>query len=334
MKINIFSNQQLCDFLNMDYGIKHARFTRLPIGADMNASVYKAQANNQSYFVKLKHNKHHDLSGLITETLQDAGVQNIIPFIKTKDGKTNLQLGDYTLFVSEFIEGKDGFNCDFTDDQWVTLGKVMRQIHEIKIPLSLRKKLSNENLSPQWRDAVRALFAKIDAISITNDMSFKFTSFLKEHATIINQLIDRAEEIGHQIQSQLPEFVLCHSDIHGGNVLVDEHRKIYIVDWDTPIMAPKERDLMFIGGGVANVWNKLHELELFYRGYGKTKVNNKILAYYRLERIVQDVAEYSKLFLQSNDNNHNLSEAYHHFVTQFEPRGVVEIALKTDKNFT
>ena len=35
---------------------------------------------------------------------------------------------------------------------------------------------------------------------------------------------------------------------------------IYIVDWDEPIMAPKERDLMFIGGGVANVWNKPRKL--------------------------------------------------------------------------
>ena len=30
---------------------------------------------------------------------------------------------------------------------------------------------------------------------------------------------------------------------------------------------PKERDLMFIGGGVANVWNKPHEETLFYKGY-------------------------------------------------------------------
>lgn len=34
-----------------------------------------------------------------------------------------------------------------------------------------------------------------------------------------------------------------------------------IVDWDEPIMAPKERDLMFIGGGVANVWNDPSEIE-------------------------------------------------------------------------
>ena len=31
-------------------------------------------------------------------------------------------------------------------------------------------------------------------------------------------------------------------------MLIHENSDIYIVDWDEPIMAPKERDLMFIGG--------------------------------------------------------------------------------------
>lgn len=31
-------------------------------------------------------------------------------------------------------------------------------------------------------------------------------------------------------------------------------------------MAPKERNLMFIGGGVANVWNNPREEKFFYKG--------------------------------------------------------------------
>lgn len=32
-----------------------------------------------------------------------------------------------------------------------------------------------------------------------------------------------------------------------GNVLISKNGSIYIVDWDQPVMAPKELDLMFIG---------------------------------------------------------------------------------------
>lgn len=64
----------------------------------------------------------------------------------------------------------------------------------------------------------------------------------------IRRLVDRAEQLGQKLQGQTHKFVLCHSDIHGGNVLIEGNDSIYIVDWDDPIKAPKERDLMFIGG--------------------------------------------------------------------------------------
>lgn len=58
----------------------------------------------------------------------------------------------------------------------------------------------------------------------------------------------------------------------------------------------------------------------------------QILAYYRQEKIVKNIVEYRQLFLQTNESNHSQSEAYNHFIVQFEPRGVVEIALETDKS--
>ncbi len=41
--------------LRSNYGIEVAALTFLPLGADMNASVYKAQTlDHKSYFIKLK----------------------------------------------------------------------------------------------------------------------------------------------------------------------------------------------------------------------------------------------------------------------------------------
>ena len=103
------------------------------------------------------------------------------------------------------------------------------------------------------------------------------------------------------------------------------------MDWNEPIMAPKERDLMFIGGGIANVWNKPHENELFYQGYGKTDINQTLLAYYRHERIVEDIAVYAQQLLLSNTGSQDRMKWYQELTAQFEPHGVVEIAFKTDE---
>jgi spectinomycin phosphotransferase len=97
-------------------------------------------------------------------------------------------------------------------------------------------------------------------------------------------------------------------------------------------MAPKERDLMFIGGGVANVWNNPREEELFYKGYGKTNINRIILAYYRHERIVQDIVEYGQALLLTPSGGVDRLEMYKHFMDMFKANGVIDIALKTDES--
>ena len=72
---------------------------------------------------------------------------------------------------------------------------------------------------------------------------------MKSKRDEITHLIERAQELALELQSKHLEFVLCHTDIHGGNILISDNNELYIVDWDDPILAPKERDLMFIGGG-------------------------------------------------------------------------------------
>ena len=56
------------------------------------------------------------------------------------------------------------------------------------------------------------------------------------------------------LETRFPDFIVCHFDIHAGNILIDDDGSLYIVDWDDPILAPKERDLMYIGGGLLGGW--------------------------------------------------------------------------------
>ncbi len=289
----------------------------------MHASVYRAETHDgPSYFVKLKRGHHDAISVTLLALLQASGIQQIIPPIKTSTGKLAQPIDDFTLIVYPFIEGQDGFCRDLTDDQWVILGKVMRQVHAFHVPPSVENRMRKETYSSKWRDMVRSLDAHLDG-NLT---------FMKEHRTTIRRLVDRAESLSQKVQEQSAACVLCHSDIHGGNVLIDRNGALYIVDWDEPIMAPKERDLMFIGGGVANVWNNPHEEEFFYKGYGKTIINRVILAYYRHERIVEDIALIGQALLLTSTGGEDRLELYKQFMDMFKLRGVVDVAFHTDEN--
>ncbi len=319
--------------LNINYGIKVATLTFLPLGADINASVYKAQAHDQtSYFVKLKRGHQHDMSVVILEFLQITRIQQIIPPVKTIHGQSTQHTEDFTLIVYHFIEGQNGFNRNLTDNQWLDLGKMLRQVHDIDVPPSIQKQIRRETYSPKWREVVRSLYMHIESEPIGDVVALKLLKFMKKNMLVIRRLVDRAEQLSKEIQNLSPQFVLCHSDIHAGNVLMDGNDNFYMVDWDDPIMAPKERDLMFIGGGVANVWNQPHEEKLFYKGYGKIEVNMTILAYYRHERIVEDIAIYGQELLLKASGGTSRQEMYKHFKDMFASGGVVDIAFKTDES--
>ncbi len=326
------SSPYIIDCLNTNYGIAATKLILLPLGADINASVYRAQTRDgPSYFVKLKRGHHYDISITLLALLQASGMQQIIPPITTIDGELTQRINDCTLTVYPFIDRQNGFCCDLTEDQWVTLGQVLRQVHEFDVPPPVKDRIRKEVYSSKWRKAVRSLDVLIDTNLTGDEAALKLQAFMKEKRAVIHRLVDRAESLSQKIQKQSPKFVLCHSDIHGGNVLIDENGAIYIVDWDDPMMAPKERDLMFIGGGVANIWNHPREEELFYKGYGKTEINQLILAYYRHERIVEDIAEYGQALLLTSSGGEDRPEMYKQFMGMFEPDGVVDIAFKTDE---
>lgn len=329
---NLLSDQSITDCLCTHYGIKIVTLTCLPLGADSNASVYKVEAQDKStYFVKLKRGHHHDIGITIVQLLHDVGIQQIIPPIKIIQGHVTQSIDDCTLILYPFVEGQDGFTRALTDEQWLTLGKTLRQVHDINVPLSLKKQIRQEDYSPKWRDIVRALYPHIEAQPTGDRVALQLQEFMKKNILTIQRLVNRADQLAQTLQNESPQSVLCHSDIHGGNVLL-ANNTIYIVDWDDPILAPKERDLMFIGGGVANVWNKPQEEKLFYKGYGNTEINTTLLAYYRHERIVEDIAEYGQnLLLTTAGKEEDRSEMYKHFTDMFEPNGVVDIAFNTDE---
>ena len=106
--------------------------------------------------------------------------------------------------------------------------------------------------------------------------------------------------------------MLCHTDIHTGNVLVDAAGRLSIVDWDAPLRAPRERDLMFVLGGP---WSDrpvtAHQERLFWQGYGDHDVDRTVLAYYRCERVLDDIEQFARRILADDVDEAQRREELH-----------------------
>jgi spectinomycin phosphotransferase len=96
------------------------------------------------------------------------------------------------------------------------------------------------------------------------------------------------------------------------------------------VLAPKERDLMFIGGGVGHAWNQPAG-----RGAASTKATALrtstpvALAYYRYERITRDILEISDQVFDASASTRRPRRSLRQMASQFQPDDVVAIAHRS-----
>jgi spectinomycin phosphotransferase len=325
------SDAHISIILDGHFGIAAGSIEFLPLGYDSNAGVYRVVGDDgATYFLKARRGTPAEIGVAVPKVLCDLGITQVVAPLPTWTGELWARAGDWHLILYPFVEGVNGFDQPLTDAQWVELGRALRRIHDAALPDHLLRLIPRETLSPRDRQRVRACDAEMDGRVSTDSASARLIAFWRARRAEIRRVVDRAEALAADVQRHEGQLVLCHADLHGGNVLLGPNGELHIVDWDSPILAPKERDLMFIGGGVGDVWNQPREADLFYQGYGPVAIDMTALAYYRYERVVADMAEFCAFIFTSDGGDEDREQSVTYFEQSFEPGSVVDIARQTD----
>ena len=103
------------------------------------------------------------------------------------------------------------------------------------------------------------------------------------------------------------------------------------MDWDETILAPRERDLMFVVGGLRSGLVAPREETLFFAGYGATAVDPLALAYYRCARAVSDLGyEGKQVCFRPDLGPDTRRAAVDLFMGLFRPGEIVALAFASD----
>jgi len=324
-------DELIISHLQDEYNLRVSSLTFLPLGADMGTAVYRVVTDDgTAYFLKLRKG-FGEISMTVPLFLKSQSIQEIIAPFETKSKHGWADFGEYKMILYPFIEGKNGFEMELSDHHKRTLGTALKGIHSAQIPLELKMRIPQETFLPHWREKLRAFQAQVENKTFDELTAKKLGEFMKSKQDSIHHIVERAEQLASELQSKPLEFVLCHTDLHGGNILISTDN-LYIVDWDNPLLAPKERDLMFVGGRIDNIWKSKRDESAFYEGYGKTEINIAALAYYRYERVIDDLAVICEQLFLTDEGGADRERSYGWFTSNFEPGQTIEIAEITDNH--
>lgn len=312
------------------YGLGVRQATFLPLGADINAAVYRIEADDgASYFLKLKRGEFDEIAVTIPAFLHGLGIRQVMAPLPTTAQQLWTSGHGFRWILYPYFEGHNGYHVTLSDAQWIAFGQCLRGAHDAELSPELAQRVPREDYSPRWRDLVTAFDQHVESGMYGDSTAAALAAFWMTRRDDIRAMVARADELASALRKSSGALVLCHADMHPGNVLVGADDALAIVDWDNPIFAPKEHDLMCIGGGMGFVVEGAREDALFYQGYGATRLDPVALAYYRYERIIADVAAYGEQIFGEQGSEEDRREGLRQLMGQFLPDEVVAVAHQT-----
>jgi spectinomycin phosphotransferase len=314
------------------YAVRAAQIEFLPLGADLNTVVYRAVADDGTpHFVKLRRGAFDKASVALPRWLSDQGVAQIIPPEATVGGQLWAQLDGFTVVLYPFVEGQNGYAVPLSARHWHDFGAALNMLHTAALPPEIMQHIPSERYDDQGRRTVERFVAQGAGLPPIDAVAAQMAAFLESRRAEVLDLVARADQLAQLLQARRPDPVVCHADTHAGNLLIAADGRLYIVDWDTLILAPKERDLMFVGGALGFVGHTAQEeQDLFYAGYGPAQIDRVALAYYRYERIIQDIAIFCEQIFLTAEGGDDRPQALRYLMSNFWPGGTIAMARAAD----
>lgn len=325
-KLNI-PDELLHACLREQYGISAVVLDFLPLGLDTNSAVYRVLGEDErAYLLKVRRGTLYEASCLVPRYLRDQGITGVVAPLRTKRQGLWVQAEEWTLIVYPFIEGETGFKLGMAEEHWREAGTILRQIHQVKMPVEGFPSIRKETFAPgELCDWVRDFEARLVDLEDESESERALQAYWLANRATIHRLVEAMEELGGLLREQCGPTVICHADLHGNNMLCDLDGHVFIIDWDDAMLAPKERDFIFVREGQVDSTGK-QETGPCFQGYGETEIDWRALTYYRYERVVQDtVACAQEVFFRADLGAESKSDAAELFGRIFREGDMVDM---------
>lgn len=302
--------------LQESYALTPKSIEYLPLGHDFNAGVYRVtNQDGTPYLVKVNARPLYEPACRIPYYLYNQGITSVIAPIPTLQNELWTRLDQWTVIVYPFVQG-DTSLTGMTSAQWAQVGAIFHQIHITPLLGDTVESLKRETFDPTEYIRWTENFETQHLIQPHPGLAERAlcASWLS-HSSRIHVGLATLKDLGADLCARSLPFVICHADLHAANVLRDPNGNVFVIDWDQVMLAPKERDFIFLTQPQAGA---------FWDGYGSRDINSSALTYYLWERVIQDIIEYAEHVCLNDDlSQETKMDLVHRFERAFRADGLL-----------
>jgi Phosphotransferase enzyme family len=180
--------------------------------------------------------------------LRDCGRSFVVAPVPARDGEPLAPVGDrFAVALYPFIEGQSFEWGEFSSPghRLGVLGLVAA-MHTAPAAAS-RHALPDDFAVPQ-RDDLEAACDPARALRDCGPYARTTSVLVQQNAAPLGRLVARYDDLVRQARAQPARAVLTHGEVHAGNTMLTADGWV-LIDWDTALVAPPERDLWNLDPG-------------------------------------------------------------------------------------
>jgi spectinomycin phosphotransferase len=287
--------ENLIKTIQEEYGLEVAalRFLLRGWGGD----CYLAETRSGThYFLKLHDPDNYigvaalsmDFYLPLIDQLHGKGILPQIPHpLPTRNGAFYLNVGPQVLVITNYIEGEDVGFGKISKPILMKLADMVGILHSS----TPRLKFEHPFIEKYETSFVPKLMKSLNELEGVQPGVRPGVQLLRESIQPwieqLNKYIDWLLSLQIQVKSEDKSMVVCHTDLHGGNLRQDDQGNLYLLDWENAMIAPQEHDMIFFTGD-AETWDTFWQI---YRGhFDLISLDSDTLAFYFYRRGLEDVA--------------------------------------------
>jgi hypothetical protein len=209
--------------------------------------------------------------------------------VKTQTGSLTARIGSYLLILFRFIDGRVVGHDGLSDEILAKLARMVGILHrstreiEVENPFYERFDIAFED----------DLMSELDVLERVTAGDRKSKRALRElllprRDELLGHL-QRLKELQTLARAAGKEMVVCHTDLHGENLMVDDQGNLYILDWEGAMIAPPEHDLFFFAGQ-DTFWDLF--LPNYEQEFGPVSLSSDVFGFYYYRRNLEDLVDW------------------------------------------